>query len=67
MSEERRIVHSCPKCGFSGSKKVDQLTKRAETLAYYLRIYDHAHETGNSVPGNIVAEARLAMEGLAKP
>ena len=32
-----------------------------ERLAYCLKIYEHAHTSGNSVPPNIVAEARAAL------
>lgn len=35
--------------------------KRADALAYYLRIYEHAHTTGNSVPLSVVREARAAL------
>lgn len=40
---------------------------RAANLAYYLRIYDHAHETGNSVPLAVVREARAALSAATPP
>ncbi len=41
--------------------------RRAENLAYYLRIYIHAHQADNVVPPNLEAEAIRAVQGLAEP
>ena len=35
-----------------------------EKVAPFMQIYFHAHETGNSVPPNIVEQARAALAAL---
>jgi hypothetical protein len=39
---------------------------KAENLAFYLRIYIHAHATGNSVPPHLDAEARRLVPGTGR-
>ena len=42
---------------------VKRQQEREAALAYFLRIYIHAHEHGASVPPNIDGDARKALAG----
>jgi len=41
-----------------------QLHQELKLAAYYLKIYFHAHKTGNSVPPHLNEEARVLIEKL---
>jgi hypothetical protein len=38
------------------------IQRRCDELAYYLRIYHHAHETGNNVPPHMCARVKELIE-----
>lgn len=44
-----------------------EATRSVSDAEYFLRIYEHAHTTGNSVPPNIEAQARAFLSSTPKP
>lgn len=64
---ERAGDVTCPRCGGLVCPRCADYFNRevrwSNALAYYLRIYEHAHTTGNSVPVSVEREARAALAG----
>jgi hypothetical protein len=57
VCEESRWISDTP----------DPWKQKAEAVAYWLRIFIHAHDTGNSVPPEMVKNARKESGDLAAP